>query len=160
MAALTLRQAAEAVGISRSTLLRQVKAGQISATREANSGRGTFRIDASELSRVYPPDVIEQQFAKQNGAISDRVDGVDLVEIRLSNVRLEEQNSALRELLEAEKRRSDEWKTMAAQWQEQAQQAQRLIAPIVTPVPAATPAPAPIEPAPVRSRWRWWRRAS
>jgi excisionase family DNA binding protein len=149
MAALTLRQAAAAVGISRSTLLRQVKAGQISATREATSGRGTFRIDASELSRVYPPDLIKQQSAKQDGAASDRVDGIDLVEIRLSNVRLEEQNTSLREMLEAEKRRSDEWKTTAAQWQEQAQQAQRLLiaAPIITPAPTAPPP---------SSWWKWW----
>lgn len=50
---LSLKQAAEAVGKGKSTLQRAIKAGKLSAQI---SERGTYRIDPSELARVYPDD--------------------------------------------------------------------------------------------------------
>jgi excisionase family DNA binding protein len=47
----TLAEAAKAVGRDKSTLLRAVRRGRISATRDAE---GIWRIDESELRRVYP----------------------------------------------------------------------------------------------------------
>src|SRR4051794_13719720 len=48
---LSLAQAAEATGRSRSTLLRAIRKGQISAARDAAGG---FLVDEAELSRVFP----------------------------------------------------------------------------------------------------------
>jgi hypothetical protein len=56
---LTLAQAAAATGRSRSTLLRAIRKGQISASRDAAGG---FLVDESELARVFPirdPDVAD-----------------------------------------------------------------------------------------------------
>jgi hypothetical protein len=49
---LSLGQAAKAVGRSKSALSRDVKAGKISATRNAD---GSLAIEPSELFRVFPP---------------------------------------------------------------------------------------------------------
>src|SRR3954454_11542285 len=47
---LTLAQAAETTGRSRSTLLRAIRKGQISATRD---GTGGFLVNEAELARVF-----------------------------------------------------------------------------------------------------------
>jgi hypothetical protein len=47
----SLSQAAEAVGMNRSSILRAIKAGKISATRDAND---QWQIQPVELHRVYP----------------------------------------------------------------------------------------------------------
>lgn len=49
---LTLSQAAEAVGISRSGLLKAIKRGHVSAVRD--DVRGQWIIDSAELFRAYP----------------------------------------------------------------------------------------------------------
>ena len=49
--AYTLAQAAAATGRDRSTLLKAIKSGRISATRDAATG--AWNIDPAELSRVY-----------------------------------------------------------------------------------------------------------
>jgi hypothetical protein len=49
---LSLGQAAKAVGRSKSALSRDVKAGKVSATRNAD---GSLSIEPSELFRVFPP---------------------------------------------------------------------------------------------------------
>jgi hypothetical protein len=48
---LSLRQAAELTGKSKSTLTRAIKAGRLSASRNAE---GMFAIDPAELARAYP----------------------------------------------------------------------------------------------------------
>jgi hypothetical protein len=50
---LTLKQAAEATGKSKPTLLRAIQSSKISATRDEVTG--DWRVDAAELHRVYPP---------------------------------------------------------------------------------------------------------
>lgn len=54
---LTLRQAAEQAGVSRSTIHRAVKSGKLSGHRAED---GSWSIDMSELARVFPWDVSEQ----------------------------------------------------------------------------------------------------
>jgi excisionase family DNA binding protein len=49
---LTLKQAAEAIGRSKQTVLRAIQAGKISAQKDEG---GEWRIQASELFRVYAP---------------------------------------------------------------------------------------------------------
>jgi len=48
---MSLRQAAELTGKSKSTLTRAIKAGRLSASRNAE---GTYAIDPAELARAYP----------------------------------------------------------------------------------------------------------
>lgn len=48
---LTLRQAAELTGKSKSTLTRAIKSGRLSASRD---GEGMYTIDPAELARAYP----------------------------------------------------------------------------------------------------------
>lgn len=48
----TLGEAAKATGKSKSAISKAIKSGRISASKDDT---GTFRIDPSELHRVYPP---------------------------------------------------------------------------------------------------------
>jgi Helix-turn-helix domain len=50
--AYSLAEAAEAVGMARSSILRAIKAGKISATRDEH---GQWQIEPAELHRVYDP---------------------------------------------------------------------------------------------------------
>ena len=48
----SLIEAATACGVNRSTVLRAIKAGKISASKDE---QGEWRIEPAELNRVYPP---------------------------------------------------------------------------------------------------------
>ena len=48
----SLQQAADAAGVNKSTVLRAIKAGKVSATRNEHD---QWLIDPAELHRVYPP---------------------------------------------------------------------------------------------------------
>lgn len=48
---LSLREAAQTAGVSKSTIQRAIKAGRLSATRTDDGG---YAIDPAELHRVYP----------------------------------------------------------------------------------------------------------
>jgi excisionase family DNA binding protein len=62
----TLGTAAAAVGLNKSTILRAVRSGKISATR---TELGTWSIDAAELHRVYP--AVRTQQNGQRDAIDE-----------------------------------------------------------------------------------------
>ena len=53
----SLAKAAAVAGRSRSTVLRAIQTGRLSAVRDATTGE--WSIDASELARVYPPPADE-----------------------------------------------------------------------------------------------------
>jgi hypothetical protein len=53
MASLTLAEAAAQVGCNRTTLLRSIKSGRLSGTRDDVTG--SWSVDAAELFRVFPP---------------------------------------------------------------------------------------------------------
>jgi hypothetical protein len=48
----TLAAAAAACGLNKSTVLRAIKAGKVSGTKDEH---GEWHIEAAELDRVYPP---------------------------------------------------------------------------------------------------------
>lgn len=54
----TLGEAAKATGKSKATISKSIKIGRISAHKDET---GTFRIDPSELHRVYPPTVYSER---------------------------------------------------------------------------------------------------
>jgi len=51
MIVLSLSEAAAATGLNKTTVLRSIKSGKISGTRDP---LGQWRLDAAELHRVYP----------------------------------------------------------------------------------------------------------
>jgi excisionase family DNA binding protein len=51
----TLAEAVALVGHDRSTLLRAIKSGKLSASRDKVGG--AWRVDAAELARVYGPGI-------------------------------------------------------------------------------------------------------
>src|SRR4051795_6705607 len=61
----SLAQAAEATGRSRSTILRSIKAGRLSAERDALTQ--AWLIDAAELHRLYPVLVDDEPSTPSNG---------------------------------------------------------------------------------------------
>ena len=64
----TLAQAAKAIGKSKSTVLRAVKAGKISSDKDAH---GQYQIAPSELHRVYPAALGDAVEANVNRVTDD-----------------------------------------------------------------------------------------
>ncbi len=63
MASLSLREAAEQAGTSKSTIWRAIKSGRMSATRTDDGG---FAIDPAELFRAFPPERPSERLAGQD----------------------------------------------------------------------------------------------
>ena len=64
----TLSQAAEATGKNKTTIQRAIKSGKISAQKDDN---GAYKIDPSELHRVFPIKTAQQ--AKSNNTQHDAI---------------------------------------------------------------------------------------
>jgi hypothetical protein len=62
----TLREAAQATGRDRTTLARAIRAGKLSATRDAATG--AWLIEPAELHRVYPPEPAQDAAERSGGA--------------------------------------------------------------------------------------------
>jgi hypothetical protein len=69
----TLREAAKAVGRDRSTLVRAIRAGRLSASRD--EATGAWLIELSELHRVYPPEPAEGDAEHMNNAPGSAIAG-------------------------------------------------------------------------------------
>ena len=63
-----LRQAADVVGVAKSTVLRAIEAGKIPATR---NNRDQWLIESVELRRVYPRTAPGNRKLKPNGNQSE-----------------------------------------------------------------------------------------
>ncbi|WP_052003502.1 excisionase family DNA-binding protein [Microvirga sp. BSC39] len=142
MTTLSLREAAEQTGVSKSTIFRAIQAGRMSAQRDDDRN---FKIDPAELFRAYPPkapdsdvarDVAEQAATPPvgQGAPAPATD-----ELRVRNAQLESEINALKTILENEKQRAEELREDRDRW---AKQAERL----ALPAPVGAPAP----------RRGWW----
>jgi excisionase family DNA binding protein len=125
MAGLSLREAAQQAKTSKSTILRAIQSGRLSATRTDDGG---YSIDPAELCRVYPPrpdapDHSADQSAGQGatGLASDAA-----TELRIRNAQLEAGFNALKAILEAEKKHLEEIREDRDRW---AAQAERLALP-------------------------------
>jgi excisionase family DNA binding protein len=125
MAGLSLREAAQLAKTSKSTILRAIQSGRLSATRTDDGG---YSIDPAELCRVYPPrpeapDQSADQGAGQ-GAAGSSTDAA--TELRIRNAQLEAGFNALKAILEAEKKHLEEIREDRDRW---AAQAERLALP-------------------------------
>jgi hypothetical protein len=95
----TLTTAARAVGLNRTTILRAIKSGKISGTKDEH---GEWHIEPAELHRVYPPVARTEP---RSDATPRRAPGEDLeLEARLAD---------LRASLDDMRSQRDHWQTMA-----------------------------------------------
>jgi len=138
---LSLREAAEMAGVSKSSVFRAIKAGRLSASRSAS---GEFEIDPSELLRAYPPrrtglDQLRQQLEQKETA--DRPEWDNL---QTRNATLEAKVQGLEALLAEVRANRDTAQEHLRTTQDQLRQ-----------VLAALPAPAQ-----QRRSWRLWRRSA
>ena len=137
MTAMSLREAATATGTAKSTILRAIKSGRISATRTESGG---YEIDPSELARAYGP--LRTQHAEHRSVGQDAPppapDATDNVAALLERVR------ALESLLSVERERRADLERDRDRW---AAQAERLALAPPSPPPPGTSAPS-----------AWWRR--
>jgi hypothetical protein len=117
----SLGKAAAAAGVSKSTILRAIVSHRISASK---TDTGDWAIDPSELHRVFPP-VRNGEDRAGNGAMTHGAMAVE----RLETTELRAQIAGLREVSELLRRQLDDVRADRDAWRDQAQAAQRLLAP-------------------------------
>jgi hypothetical protein len=110
----TLGEAAKATGKSKATISKAIKNGRVSASKGEN---GVYRIDPSELHRVYPPTPLETGKPEQN--VIPKLPQVDTHEaskireleilLKASQQRLEDRDEQLSDLKEDR----DKWRQQA-----------------------------------------------
>ena len=129
-------QAARAVGMSKTSILRSIRAGRISGTKDEF---GQWSIEPCELRRVYPalPDVTDSTSVEERaviggdiGVLAEATVRAALAEARLCDL-LEEMGGGVEDL----KRDRDEWRTPAMR--------------LSLPKAERAPSPAPM------TWWRW-----
>ena len=99
--AYSLAAAAEACSINRSTVLRAVKSGRISGTRDA---LGAWHVEPAELHRVFPPKAVLEavpQYAHRDADLRARLAVAD------------ERLGELKALLEDMRGERDAWREQA-----------------------------------------------
>ena len=82
----TLATAAKATGLNKSTVLRAIKSGKISAAKDEH---GEWQIDPAELHRVYPPvaDAPRRTSAEQRHAMPGQADATALLEAQIASLK-------------------------------------------------------------------------
>ena len=111
----SLGQAAAATGVSKSTILRAIKAHRISAER---SDTGDWHIDPAELHRVFPVARPAEQAPVHHAMPPDTA----------ATAVLEAQIAGLRDTAELLRRQLDDVRQDRDAWRETAQAGQRLLA--------------------------------
>jgi hypothetical protein len=144
----TLAQAAAATGRNRSSILRAIKAGRLSAARDSASEE--WRIEPAELHRLYPAMPAGDDAQGASGGNPVRPSGAQAaaqVEIRELRAQLGESRATVEDL----RQRLDEERAERRQTADRLAAAQERIAALLTdqrPPPPAAPA----------RRWLPWRR--
>ena len=113
-------------GTSKSTILRAIQSGRLSAPRTDDGG---YAIDPAELFRVYRPLALAGVAGGDAERSTDHCEGQDTtvreadetVELRIRNARLEAEVMALKTILDSEKRRGDEIRDDRDRWHAQAE---------------------------------------
>jgi hypothetical protein len=122
MAGLSLRQAATEAGTSKSTILRAIQSGRLSAARTDDGG---YSIDPAELFRVYPPKStlvpVERSAHRSEGQGAPASAPADATEVRVRNAQLEAEIKALQAILDVERKRGEELRAERDRWASQAE---------------------------------------
>ena len=113
----TLTTAAKAIGLNRSTVLRAIKSGKISAAKDEH---GEWQIDPAELHRVYPPvaEAPGPTSAEQQPATVGAADPA---------ARLEEKIAMLKALADLMREQLNDVRKDRDAWRSQAEGNQRLL---------------------------------
>jgi hypothetical protein len=151
----SLAQAAKATGRSRSTILRTIRAGKLSAERDELTG--AWSIDISELARVFPVPANIGHGGHDYSLAGDQVrtGEADTVAIRLAAAE-GRPSDALDQIADL-RHRLDEERSERRQTAERLAAAQERIAALLTDQRPATPVAAPPS-APARRKWWPWSR--
>lgn len=107
MAGLSLREAAEQTGVSKSTIFRAIKSGRLSASRDDD---GNFSIDPAELFRVYPQGAKEVAPERPTQPEMGQDATTDL---RIRNATLQAELDAARQMLDEARADRDRWAAQA-----------------------------------------------
>lgn len=115
MTTLSLREAAELAGTSKSTIFRAIKAGRLSAARTDDGG---FAIDPAELFRVYTPKSpsVAPERSKEHSAGQDATSSEtsgtasETAEIAAKMAAMEAELRAMKEMLAEVKQSRDDWR--------------------------------------------------
>lgn len=132
MTTFSIRDAAREAGVSKTSILRAIQSGRMSAPRKDDGG---YAIDPAELFRVFPPKPFqghrdgpgtrsEGQTVPPDGPHeADHVSTRTTLEIRLAKA--EAQIEGLKDLLEAERKRAEELRQERDKWSGMAEASQR-----------------------------------
>jgi len=111
----TLGQAAIAVGKSKATISKAIKSGKISADKQAN---GSYKIEPSELHRVYPPTLSTVEPQRTETPNSTIVNLRETIELEV------ELKAARQRIIDLEEDR-DQWRQQANRLLTHSEQAKR-----------------------------------
>ena len=114
---LSLRNAAKEAGVGKSTILRAIQGGRLSAVRTDDGG---YDIDPAELFRVYPPKSAERSSTDAPGQDAPAA-------APAATAALEAQLEGLREILRRADAVADELRQDRDKWRQMAEHQQRLI---------------------------------
>ena len=105
----TLAAAAAACGVNKSTVLRAIKSGKVSGTKDVN---GEWHVEPAELHRVYPPvaDAAAGTDAMPRHATGD---AAALAMAQQRTAQAEERLSELKAMLEDMRSDRDAWRDQA-----------------------------------------------
>ncbi len=120
---LSLRNAAKEAGVSKSTILRAIQGGRLSAARTDDGG---YDIDVSELFRVYPPQSEQRSDTDAKGQDTPAAANGNTPDATVAA--LEAQLDGLREILKRADAMADELRQDRDTWRAMAENQQRLIA--------------------------------
>jgi hypothetical protein len=126
---LSLAEAAAATGTNRTTILRAIKGGKVSASQDAH---GAWVVEPAELHRVYPP--VEQRTPGDRTATHYRA--------LVAEAALTAQLAAMRDVAELLRAQLEDFRKDRDHWRDQAQAVTRQLAAAHTPEPTPEPAPA------------------
>jgi excisionase family DNA binding protein len=118
----SLRTAAQHTGTSKSTILRAIKSGRLSAARLDDGG---YEIDGAELERVYPTQQAQRSTER---AMDHSATGDDTPRTADATAALAAEISGLREILRRADATADELRNDRDRWRSMAESQQRLIA--------------------------------
>jgi hypothetical protein len=139
-----LMSAAAAAGVNRSTVLRAIKAGRISAQRDSNNG---WEIDPAEFHRVFPPLPLPAIASPQQD--QQQIDG----QVALLRNLVEQLRNDLEAREEDHRKREQDLRQDRDHWRDAFQAAQRQL-----PAPAQPDARVDNKPGNRLQRtWRWLR---
>jgi chromosome segregation ATPase len=72
----SLAAAAAAYGVNKSTILRAVKSGKVSATKDVH---GQWQIEAAELHRIYPPRESSDAYRSEIAVLRERIEDLKML---------------------------------------------------------------------------------